>query len=118
LFPLSSIDQQLTGQVLNKFGHRGVRVFLSGALKTYRRSVADIWGFAESTEKSIRVHGRKPQISPTAKVKSKSTLRERLRETPEPHSRNPIISPGLFEKLPNRRKSPAADGAQRNLQSE
>jgi hypothetical protein len=60
--------------------------------------VADIWGFAESTEKPIRAHGRKPQISPTAKVRSKSTLRERLQETPEPHSKNAISSPGLFEK--------------------
>jgi hypothetical protein len=43
---------------------------------------------------------RKPQISTTAKVRGKSTLRERLQETPEPHPRNPIISPGLIEKLP------------------
>jgi hypothetical protein len=45
---------------------------------------------------------RKPQISTTAKVRGKSTLRERLQETPEPHPRNPIISPGLIEKLPQR----------------
>ncbi len=42
---------------------------------------------------------RKPQISATAKVKSKCTLRERLQETPEPHSKYPIISPELIEKL-------------------
>ncbi len=42
---------------------------------------------------------RKPQISATAKVRSKSTLRERLQETPEPHSKYPIISPELIEKL-------------------
>ena len=42
---------------------------------------------------------RKPQISTSAKVRSKSTLRESLQETPEPHSKNPIISPGLIEKL-------------------
>jgi hypothetical protein len=62
--------------------------------------VADIWGFAESMERPIRLHWEKPQISPTAKLRSKFTLRERLQETPEPHSRNPIISPGLIEKLP------------------
>jgi hypothetical protein len=62
--------------------------------------VADIWGFAKSTEKLIWLIRRKPQISTTAKVRSKCTLRERLQETPEPHSRNPIISPGLIEKLP------------------
>jgi len=61
--------------------------------------VADIWGFGESMEKPIRVHGKKPQISTTAKVRRKSTLRERLQETPEPHSRGPIISSGLIEKL-------------------
>ena len=61
--------------------------------------VSDIWGFAESTEKPIRVHGRKPQISDTAKVRSKFTLRERLQETPKPHSGNPIISPELIENL-------------------
>ncbi len=37
--------------------------------------------------------------SATAKVRRKSALRERLQETPEPHSRNPIISPGLIENL-------------------
>jgi hypothetical protein len=61
--------------------------------------VADIWGFDESTEKPIRVIRRKPQISATGKVRCKSHLRERLQETPEPHSRYPIISPGLIEKL-------------------
>jgi hypothetical protein len=60
--------------------------------------VAEIWGFDESMEKPIRVIRRKPQISATAKVRSKSILRERRRETPEPHSRTPIISPGLIEK--------------------
>jgi len=63
--------------------------------------VADIWGFAKSTEKLIWLIRRKPQISTTAKVRSKFTLRERLQETPKPHSRNPIISPGLIEKLPS-----------------
>jgi len=74
--------------------------------------VADIWGFAGSTEKPIRVQKEKTspswrpsepeaQISATAKVRSKSTLRERLKETPEPHSRNPIIFPGVVEKLGN-----------------
>ena len=62
--------------------------------------MADIWGFAKSTEKLIWLIRRKPQISTTAKVRRKFTLRERLQETPEPHSRNPIISPGLIEKLP------------------
>jgi hypothetical protein len=38
-------------------------------------------------------------------VRSKFTLRERLQETPEPHSRNPIISPGLIEKLPKSYKN-------------
>jgi len=33
-------------------------------------------------------------------VRGKFTLRERLQETPEPHSRNPIIFLGLIEKLP------------------
>jgi len=61
--------------------------------------VADIWGFAKSTEKPIRVHGRKPQISATAKERRKFTLRERLQETPKPHFRNSVISPGLIEKL-------------------
>jgi len=72
--------------------------------------VADIWGFAKSMEKPIRVQEEKTspswrpyepeaQISATAKIRSKSTLRERLQETPEPHSRNPISSPGLIEKL-------------------
>jgi hypothetical protein len=62
--------------------------------------VADIWGFVGSMEKLIRLIRRKPQISTTAKVRGKFTLRERLQETPEPHSRNTIISPGLIEKLP------------------
>jgi len=61
--------------------------------------VADIWGFAKSMEKLIWLIRRKPQISTTANVGSKFTLRERLQETPEPHSRNSIISPGLIEKL-------------------
>jgi len=60
--------------------------------------VADIWGFAKSMEKLIRLIRRKPQISTTAEVRGKFTLRERLQETPEPHSRNPIISPELIEK--------------------
>jgi hypothetical protein len=57
--------------------------------------VADIWGFDESTEKPIRVFRRKPKISATAKERCKSLLRERLQETPEPHSSYPIVSPGL-----------------------
>jgi len=61
--------------------------------------VADIWGFAEGTEKTIRFSGRKPQISSTAKVRSKSTLRERLQEAPKPHSNNPISFPEFVEKL-------------------
>jgi hypothetical protein len=61
--------------------------------------VADIWGFAETMEKRIGFIGRKPQISTTAEVRGKFTLRERLQETPEPHSRNPIISPEFIEKL-------------------
>jgi hypothetical protein len=61
--------------------------------------VADIWGFAKSMEKLIRLIRRKPQISTTAEVRGKFTLREPLQETPEPHSRNPIISPGIIEKL-------------------
>ncbi len=61
--------------------------------------MADIWGFAKSTENLIWLIRRKPQISTTANVRSKFTLRERLQETPEPHSRNPLISPGLIEKL-------------------
>jgi len=61
--------------------------------------VADIWSFDEGTEKPIRFIRRKPQISATAKVRGKSLLRERLRETPEPHFRNLFISPGLIEKL-------------------
>ena len=40
------------------------------------------------------------QISASAKVRSKFTLSERLQKTPESHSRNSIISPGLIEKLP------------------
>jgi len=69
--------------------------------------VTDIWGFAESTEKPIRVQEEKTspswrpyepeaQISATAKMRSKFTLRERLQETPEPHSRNLIILPDLL----------------------
>jgi len=50
-------------------------------------------------EKLIWHIRRKPQISTTANVRSKFTLRERLKQTPEPHSRNPIISPELIEKL-------------------
>jgi len=61
--------------------------------------VADTWGFAESMEKLIGLIRRKSQISTTANVRRKFTLRERLKETPKPHSRNPIISPGLIEKL-------------------
>jgi hypothetical protein len=61
--------------------------------------VADIWGFDESREKPIGFRRKKPQISATAKVRGKFTLRERLKETPEPHSRNPILSPELIEKL-------------------
>jgi len=61
--------------------------------------VADIWGFAETMEKPIGFIGRKPQISTTAKVRGKFTLRERRKETPEPHSKNPIISPEFIEKL-------------------
>jgi hypothetical protein len=38
-------------------------------------------------------------------VRSKSPLREPLQETPEPHFRNPVISPGLIEKLRNIRKN-------------
>jgi len=53
-------------------------------------------------EKLIWLIRRKPQISTTANVRSKFTLRERLQETPEPHSRNPIIPPGLIEKLHSR----------------
>jgi hypothetical protein len=60
--------------------------------------VADIWGFAETMEKPIGFIRRKPQISTTAEVRGKFTLRERLQETPEPHSRILIISPGLIEK--------------------
>jgi hypothetical protein len=72
--------------------------------------VADIWGFAKSTEKLIGVHQEKTspswrpyepeaQISATAKVRRKSHLRERLQETPETHSRKAIISPGFIENL-------------------
>jgi len=61
--------------------------------------VADIWGFAETMEKPIGFIRRKPQISTTAEVKGKFTLRERRKETPEPHSKNPIISPEFIEKL-------------------
>jgi hypothetical protein len=61
--------------------------------------VADIWGFAETMEKPIGFIRRKPQISTTAEVRGEFTLRERLQETPEPHSRNPIISPEFIEKL-------------------
>ncbi|MBL7211355.1 MAG: hypothetical protein ISS61_03115 [Desulfobacteraceae bacterium] len=50
-------------------------------------------------EKLIGLIRRKPQIPTTANVRRKFTLRERLKETPKPHSRNPIISPGLIEKL-------------------
>jgi len=50
-------------------------------------------------EKLIGLIRRKPQISTTANVRRKFTLRERLQETPESHSRNPIISPELIEKL-------------------
>jgi hypothetical protein len=63
--------------------------------------VADIWGFAKSTEKLIWLIRRKPQISTTANVRSKFTLRERLQETPKPHSRNLILSPELIEKFQN-----------------
>jgi len=62
--------------------------------------VADIWSFAETMEKTIGFIRRTPQISTTAEVRGKFTLRERLQETPEPHSRNPIISPEFIEKLP------------------
>jgi len=62
--------------------------------------VADIWGFAETMEKQIGFIGRKPQISTTTKGRSKFTLRERLKETPEPHSRNLVPSLELIEKLP------------------
>jgi len=72
--------------------------------------VADIWGFDKSTEKPIRVIGRKPQISPTAKMRSKSILRERLQETPEPHSRNLVISPGLIEKVAVHRSAFSVQG--------
>jgi hypothetical protein len=61
--------------------------------------VADIWGFAETMEKPIGLIRRKPQISTTAEVRGKFILRERLQETPEPHSGNPIISPEFIEKL-------------------
>jgi len=49
--------------------------------------------------KLIGFIGRKPQISATAEMRDKFTLRERLQETPEPHSRNPVISPEFIEKL-------------------
>ncbi|MBL7213237.1 MAG: hypothetical protein ISS61_12735 [Desulfobacteraceae bacterium] len=62
--------------------------------------MADIWGFAETMEKQIGFIGRKPQISTTAEVRSKFTLRERRKETPEPHSRNLVPSLELIEKLP------------------
>jgi len=52
-------------------------------------------------EKLIGLIRRKPQISTTANVRRKFTLRERLQETPESHPRNPIISPELIEKLRN-----------------
>jgi hypothetical protein len=52
-------------------------------------------------EKLIGLIRRKPQISTTANVRRKFTLRERLQETPESHSRNPIISPEIIEKLRN-----------------
>jgi len=61
--------------------------------------VVDIWGFAEMMEKPIGFIGRKPQISTTAEMRGKFTLRERLQKTPEPHSRNPVISPDFIEKL-------------------
>jgi len=61
--------------------------------------VADIWGFAETMEKPIGFSGRKLKISTTAEVRNKFTLRERLQETPEFHSKNPIISLEFVEKL-------------------
>jgi hypothetical protein len=59
--------------------------------------VADIWSFAKSMKKLIGFRRRKPQISATAKMRSKPTLRERRKETPEPHSINPVISSELIE---------------------
>jgi len=61
--------------------------------------VVFILGFAETMEKLIRFIRRKPQISTTAEGRNKFILRERRKETAEPHSRNPIISPELIEKL-------------------
>jgi len=61
--------------------------------------VVDIWGFAETMEKLIGFIRRKPQISTTAEVRGKFTLRERRKEIPEPPSRIAIISPELIEKL-------------------
>jgi hypothetical protein len=55
--------------------------------------VADIWGFDESTEKSIGVHWGKPHISTTAKMRSKFHLRERLQETPDPTPKILIFLP-------------------------
>jgi hypothetical protein len=50
-------------------------------------------------EKPIGFIRRKSQISTTAEGRGKFTLRERPQETPEPHSRIPIISSEFIEKL-------------------
>jgi len=55
--------------------------------------------YREKTSPSWRPYEPEAQISTTANVRSKFTLRERLQETPKPHSRNLVISPGLIEKL-------------------
>jgi hypothetical protein len=70
--------------------------------------VTDIRGFDESTDKLIRVQEKtspswrpyelEAQISATAKMRGKPTLREHPQETPEPRSRNPVICCGLIEK--------------------
>jgi len=47
-------------------------------------------------------------------MRGKFTLRERLQETPEPHSRNPIISSEFIEKLRNyeiKAEKPVGEGS-------
>jgi len=48
-------------------------------------------------EKLIGGNRRKPQISATAKMMCKSTLRERFQETAKPHSKNAgLVLPELL----------------------
>jgi len=67
-----------------------------GALPKARRSIGV---HQEKTSPSWRAYEPEAQISATAKVRRKFTLRERLQETPEPHTRKAIISPGFIENL-------------------